>query len=237
VYAIIAEESIKYALAAVLNSEVVEFFHKQHARIHKGKAYSYIEDYTSRWPVALGDDGTQSKLTDLVEDILYLKNLEIKIPQFPDPYIADEREAGHEFIPVSHSPSSTYQPDPSLQVDMSGGYIIDLKHGQISDGAIDTETKARYVIEALKTGKLEKNQSVSILVPRDDDVAETALEELSADRDEWDVSKIRSLESEIDDIAFELFGIEEDHHREMIRRYNHQYDTIQAIDPSLGESE
>ncbi|MFB6187913.1 MAG: Eco57I restriction-modification methylase domain-containing protein, partial [Halobacteriaceae archaeon] len=53
VYAILIEDDKKTGVAGVLNSAVTEFYHKQHARIHSGKAYSYIEDYTSKWPVVV----------------------------------------------------------------------------------------------------------------------------------------------------------------------------------------
>jgi type I restriction-modification system DNA methylase subunit len=236
VYSIIADDSIKYPLAGVLNSAVVEFFHKQHARIHKGKAYSYIEDYTSKWPVVLGDEDTQTQLTKHVEEILHLKNLEIKIPQFPDPYIADAREAGREFIPVTYTPSSTFSPDPNLQNELTTqGFVIQLDDGDITDSAIDSREKANYVIKALEMMRLESNETVTIPVPRRNEVAESALNELEAEQSELTSSSIPTIEDEIDDIVFELYGIDSERHREMIRRYNRQYDVVQAIDPEAEE--
>lgn len=108
VYAILLPEEDKRAIAGILNSALIEFYHKQHSRIHVGKAYRYIEDHTSQWPVIRPSGENQSSIEMIVEDILRLKNLEIKIPQFPDPYIADARESGKEFVPVTYNPSSSY---------------------------------------------------------------------------------------------------------------------------------
>lgn len=231
VYAIMAEESIKYSMAGVLNSEVVEYFHKQHARIHKGKAYSYIEDYTSKWPVALGDDESQTELKDLVTEILFLKNLEIKVPQFPEPYIVDAQEAGREFAQLSYLPTDSYNAEPSLQTDLDEGFVVELTDGRLADSAVDTQTKAEYVVESLDGRGLEANESVTIFVPLDDDVAESALDELKEDREALATTAIADIEADIDSIVFNLFGINSEREREIIRRYNRQYEAIQTIYP------
>ncbi|AUX08930.1 adenine-specific DNA methylase [Halalkaliarchaeum desulfuricum] len=233
VYAILAEDSVKHALAAVLNSEVVDFFHKQHSRIHKGDAYSYIEDYTSKWPVNLGSATQKRELKQLVKDILELKDLEIKVPQFPDPYIADARESGEEFAPVSYAPSSSYIANPSLDSDLSGGFTVTLEDGGINHSAIDTRTKADYVVEALSGRSLSANESVTIPLPLDDNVASDALRELEEDQETLASDSISDIEEEIDDIVFGLYGIDSDRHREMIHRYNKQYEKVQKIDPEF----
>lgn len=232
-FAILAKEPVKHALAAVLNSDVVDFYHKQQSRIHRGKAYSYIEDYTSKWPVTLGNENQQAELKQLVEQILDLKNLEIKIPQFPDPYIADARESGKEFVPLTYTPSSSYVASPSLDSDLSGGYTITLQDGGINSSDINSRIKADYVMEAIDGRSLSSNQSVTIPVPFDGDVAESALDELEADRDTLELGSIREIESNINEIVFDLYGIESERHQEMIRRFNRQHDESENIDPSF----
>ena len=231
VYGIIADESAKHALAGVLNSQLVEFFHKQHARVHRGKAYSYIKDYTSRWPVALGDEENQEAVATHVQDILRLKDLEIKIPQFPDPYIAEARESGKEFVSIEYTPSSSYEANPSVQSSLDAGYSIELADGRVEESIIDTETKAEYVREALAGTRLTANESVSIPVSLDNDVAESALGELAADRETQESADITDIEAQIDERVFDLFSIDSEHHKEMIRRYNTQYEKIRTIDP------
>jgi hypothetical protein len=231
VYGIIADESTKHTLAGILNSHLVEFFHKQHARVHRGKAYSYIKDYTSRWPVVLGDEDDQEVVATHVQDILRLKDLEIKIPQFPDPYIAEARETGEEFVSIEHTPSSSYKADPSIQSSLDAGYSIELGDGRVDESIVDTEAKAEYVREALTGTRLEANEPISIPVPFDNTVAKTALEEFDEDRREQEDTEISDIESQIDELVFDLFGIGSEHHQEMIRRYNTQYEEVQAIDP------
>jgi hypothetical protein len=231
VYAIIAEDSIKHTLAGVLNSHLVEFYHQQHARIHKGKAYSYIKDYTSRWPVVLGGEEQRETIETHVRDILDLKDLEIKVPQFPGPYIAEAREAGREFVDIEYTPSSTYEADPSVQSDLTTGYSIELQDGRIEEGVVDTETKAEYVRESLDGSRLTTNESLSIPVPLNETVAETALDGLATDRATQHERDISEIESRIDGIVFDLFGIDSERHQEMIRRYNTQYERVRAIEP------
>lgn len=233
VYAILAAEGIKRPLAAVLNSNTVEFYHKQHARINQGKAYSYIEDYTSKWPVTIGEEEQREELRGFVDEILHLKDLEIKIPQFPDPYIAEAREAGGEFVAVEYTPSSSYEASPSVQSDLSDSYTLELQDGQIDDAIIDSEVIAEYVREALDGRAMEQNEAVSIPVPLDRSVAETALEELETDREDLETTDIEDIEGEIDDVVFDLYGIESERHREMMRRFNRQHETVQAIDPEI----
>lgn len=231
VYAFMLENDVKQAVAGVLNSTVTEFFHKQHARIHSGKAYSYIEDYTSKWPVIIPQGGERESIESLVQEIIRLKDLDIKLPQFPDPYIAEAREAGEEFVDVTYTPSQSYTADPDIQTDLGEGFGIILADGGISEGVIDTETKARYVQIALRGRRLESNQTISIPVPLDDRVAESALSEMEEDQTELAESSIPELEKEIDEIVFDLYGIESDRQREIIYRYNNQYKETQYINP------
>ncbi|ELZ00782.1 type i restriction-modification system methyltransferase subunit [Natrialba asiatica DSM 12278] len=233
VYAILLPEEDRYVIAGVLNSALTEFYHKQHSRVHAGKAYRYIEDHTSQWPVIRPSGEEEAELESLVEDILHLKDLKIKIPQFPDPYIAAAREEGREFTTISYTPSSSYTADPVVQTDLSDEYSIVLDDGVIDDGIIDNRAKAKYVKEALSGTELNSNNSVSVPIPLTDCVAEDALDELVNDQEMIECTSIADLESEIDGIVYDLFDIELDEHREMIRRYNNQFETTQPIEPEF----
>jgi type I restriction-modification system DNA methylase subunit len=231
VYAILLPEEDKRAMAGILNSALIEFYHKQHSRVHGGKAYRYIEDHTSQWPVIRPTGEVKSEIEEYVNRILQLKNLEIKVSQFPDPYIADFREEGEEFTQVSFSASSSYTASPTLQTDLSNQYVIEVGDDRINDDAIDSEAKARYVMQALDVDRSGSDQSISIHVPLADGIAEDALEELSEDREILETSSISDLEANINEIVFDLYGVESERYRELIRRYNNQYETVQALDP------
>jgi hypothetical protein len=235
VYAIILPRDDRHSVAAVLNSTLTEYFHKQHSRIHQGKAYRYIEDHTSQWPLIRPSGEERDQLESLVEEILHLKDLEIKIPQFPDPYIAEAREGSREFVDISYTPSSTYEAAPSVQPDLSGDSIIELSDGRIDDSIVASDTVAEYVRQALNGRELEANTQVSVPVPLDTNVAEDALDELEADCEELESTNIDDIEAEIDRIVFNLYGVNCERHREIMRRYNNQYRTVQRIDPGTGE--
>lgn len=235
VYAIMLPRDDRYSIAAVLNSAVIEFFHKQHSRIHQGKAYRYIEDHTSQWPVIRPSANEQNKLESFVETILHLKDLEIKIPQFPDPYIAEARENGSEFINLSYTPSSSYTANPSIQRDISGNPIVEFSDGQIDDAIISNDHIAEYVKEAFNDKDVEKNMEVSLPIPLDTKVADCALDELKTDREELKSTSIENIEDQINQVIFNLYNIDSERHREIIRRYNNQHENTQSIHPETSE--
>jgi len=65
----------------------------------------------------------------------------------------------------------------------------------------------------------------------DDQVAEEALDKLEEDRETLEESSIGKMERDIDEIVFDLYGIESERKRQMIRRYNTQYRKVRPIDP------
>jgi len=156
--------------------------------------------------------------------------LEIKIPQFPDSYTAEARETGAEFVDLTYTPSSSFEADPSIQPDLSGDLTIELVDGEITDSIVRQGPVAEYVRAALNGREFEENNQVSIPVPLDTEVAGEALEEVRSDRGELISTDIDDIENEIDQIVFELYEIESERHREMIRRLNNQYETVQQID-------
>lgn len=230
VYAIILPRDDRYSVAAVLNSTLIEYFHKQHSRIHQGKAYRYIEDHTSQWPVIRPTGERQDHLETLVEEILHVKDLDIKIPQFPDPYIAEAREEGAEFVELTYTPSTSYQADPSVQQNLSDNKIIDLSDGQMDNSILNRDHIAKYVCEALDGQEFEANSQISVQVPLNNEIAKNALRELKEDRKTFKSTKISDIESKIDEVIFDLYGINSAHQKEMMRRYNNQYKNIQPID-------
>jgi hypothetical protein len=235
VYAIILPREDRHAVAAVLNSSLVEFFHKQHSRVHRGKAYRYIEDHTSQWPLVRPSDDEREQLGSNVGDILRLKGLEIKIPQFPGPYIAEAREAGQEFVTLTYTPSSSYQASPSINSDLTGGRVVELRDGHIDDSIINEGQGqiAEYVKETLDDRELTQNEAESIPVPLNTRIVDAALEELENDRDELATNDIETIEADINDIVFGLYGIKDEGERAMIRRSNRQHEIVQPIKPDL----
>ena len=92
---------------------------------------------------------------------------------------------------------------------------------------------AEYVREAFDDTELERNEMDSILVPLDTRIADAALNELESDRDELAANDIETIESDINDIVFGLYGVEDEGERAMIHRFNRQHEVIQPINQSL----
>jgi len=231
VYSFVVDDDKKYAIAGVLNSALLEYYHKHHSRIHKGKAYRYIEDYISKWPIQLPDGGARESIESTIRDILHLKDLEAKIPQFPDPYILEARESGEEFVDISFTPNSSFTAAPSIQNDLAGDVTLVMDDGQSLSESIDSEVKARYVQKALEDMRLHQNQTVTIPVPLRDEVAQDALDELEEDISARNEGDIDELEQEIDQVVFDLYDLEDENVQEHINRYNSQHDSVRPLDP------
>jgi len=230
VYSFAVDADRRHAIAGILNSAVTEFFHKQHSRIHRGRAYSYIKDFISKWPIKVPEGETKELIEAAVSEILHLKDLEMKIPQFPDPYIIEARERGEEFTDVLINPSSTFIAAPDIQNDLNGNPTVLLDDGSSLSEGIDSELKAEYVKEALQDTQLRKNQTHSIPVPRRDEVAREAFNELEEDITTRNGQDIDELEQEIDKAVFDLYELEDENVQEHINRYNGQHESVRSLD-------
>lgn len=230
VYSFAVAEDKRYSIAGVLNSAITEYYHKQHSRIHRGRAYSYIKDYISKWPVKVPTGELKESIESAVNEILHLKDLETKIPQFPDPYIIKSRSKGAEFIDVTITPESTFISSPSVQQNLHGDTTLVLDDGQSISEGIDSGVKAEYVQTALQDTKLHKNQTISLPVPFDDEVAQNALDELAEDISIRNNGDIAELEEQINEAVFELYGLSEEGIQEHVHRYNRQHESVKPLD-------
>lgn len=230
VYSFTLKDEEKYDVAGVLNSPLIEYYHKHFSRVHKGKAYRYLEDFISKWPIKLPDESSSEELEEKIQEIIHLKDLEDKIPLFPDPYIVEARAQGEEFVDITLTPDSTFIASPSIQSDLDGEPTLVLDDGQGLSEGIDSRIKAEYVQEALREQRLNKNQHVSIPVPLQDEIAQRALNELGDDIDERNEGDLDGLEQDISELVFNQYGISDPNVQEHIRRYNTQHESVTPLD-------
>lgn len=230
VYSFTLEDDEKYDIAGVLNSPLIEYYHKHFSRVHRGNAYRYLEDFISKWPIKLPDDSASEVLEEKIREIIHLKDLGDKIPLFPDPYIVEARAQGEEFVDVTFMPDTTFIAAPSVQADLDGESTVVLDDGQELSEGIDSQSKAEYVTEALSDRKMRKNQQVSIPVPLRDETAQSALDELENDIETRNEGDVDELEQDISEVVFNQYGITDSDIREHIRRYNAQHESVTPLD-------
>jgi methylase of polypeptide subunit release factors len=231
VYSIALDSEKRHSIAGILNSALSEYYHEHHSRIHQGKAYSYIEDFVSKWCIKLPEERSD-EIESVVDRILRLKDLDQKVAKFPDPYILEARDEGEEFVDVSLTPESDFEASPHKQNNLGGDIGLELDDGQLITEHIDSDVKAEYVQRALEGRELRRNRRVNIPVPLADDVAQSALDELDDDIEEMNDANIDGLEQQIDDIVFELYGITDEDVREHIYRYNRQHESVRPLHTS-----
>lgn len=219
VYSIISDEANSYSLAGVLNSAPIEFYHKQHAPIQRGKAYRYTKKYVAKWPIVLPEREQEERMRRLVEEVVETKELAAKIGQFPDPYIVQKIEEGVEFEEVQFTPGSNLRADPEVFSKRVGNFMVRLGDDVFLEHEFRSEVRARYAAERFREVRLESNRQYKVLVPRDESVTTEALSALDSDRVELESRDVGRLEEEIDALTFELYGINSDEAREIVDRF------------------
>ena len=174
---------------------------------------------------------TATDLDGLVFEILDVKTLETRVGAFPDPYVAEARDAGHEFASIAYMPSRTFEADPLIQSGVDGTRRVVLADGHIADDLLAADPIAEYLAAALRGQRLERDTTHVVPVPIEAYVAEDLLERYAEDRDALAERDSAALESRIDDLVFAKYGIDDPADRERIRRYNTQHEEVRSIKP------
>jgi len=224
VFSVMLPEDDKYEIAAILNSSVVEFYHKHFARQHKGGAYSYIENDISKWPIAYPNQERKEELRKYVKKILKIKNIEMRIKNFPGPYIAKYYEEGEEFLEIEYTPSKDIECNPSIQSNLENDRFVNITGDiKLRDSSISTKEKAKYVCNYFKNKKLEKNNNYTIPIPRKNELVKDILNEYNEDLKTLKNSNINKIEEYINQSVYELFNITDGDEIKIIKDYNSQY--------------
>ena len=107
-----------------------------------------------------------------------------------------------------------------------GDIAIQLNDGGAITEDINSEIKAEYVQEALEGRNLNQNQTVSISVPLRNDMTREALED---DREQQEMTDIGTIRDAIDELVFDLYGIEDQGKRVLMQRYTTQYKEVRSL--------
>jgi len=199
----------------LLNSHLLDFYLKRISSLYSGKYYIYDQQYLNRLPIRLPQTPEEQKLADeitnRVEQILERVRIEQRIEKFPEEYIQEYRSRGEEFDPITivfKTDHRAVEPTIEPRID-EGGYNVYAGKKEMSVFT-ESESKARYIVTALKGKSAHKGEKIQILVPKSTGVVEEILKRLEEDRAGTKSPSVAELEEEINDLVYRLYGLNED---------------------------
>ena len=210
----------KYILG-LLNSKCLEFYFKNTTPFISGGYYRFIPQYLKELPIKLPQTSKEEKLaqeiTDKVELILSQVKIEQCIESFPDSYL--EKMQGIELDELVHTFQANHKSlEPEITELVDGGYGISLgkKEEPIN---VETKERAKYIIMATKNKKVRKDEKLKILIPKDEKRVKELLREYEKDKKKLEEMPVSKLEEEINELVYELYGLDSKKDREVIESF------------------
>ncbi len=210
VYGLISNIKINQLyLLGLLNSKVLEFYFKQISPMFSGKYFRNNTKYLERLPIKLHKTETDRKLADeitmLVEEILTHAKVEQKVERFPDIYFDELKNKIDEWDEIAWRAKRGYK---SLEPEIKEGVIVLGKDDEIQSEKINSESKLKYVVEALKGKSVSKDEELKIAIPRNDGAITKMLKRLKDDKGRLTSESIADLEDEINKRVYKLYDLD-----------------------------
>jgi len=217
VYAILPhrkERDFALYLLALLNSTAMEFCLKQISTFVSGMYYLYKHKYLEPLPIKIPKTPKErrqaNQMISKVKKILKLSSPQHFLENLPLMYLNEYRSKGVEFDEREHSFNADHSElNPFLSGVPGKGYVVYPDKGEDSIW-VDTREKALYLILILRNRKVKQNETVKILIPRDNSIVTEILERLKKTVHEVRATPIDQLEEEINELVYQLYGLNED---------------------------
>ncbi|MCX2819046.1 N-6 DNA methylase [Haladaptatus sp. F3-133] len=220
-YAPTSEDHLYYV--ALLNSQVLEFYHKHISPIFGGKYYSYNKRYLEPHPIVLPSEGDSEEEITQIADSIQTKRQERTDLQYRTSdilnYLADYDRAST-VLDLADSidlDDDDYRQDPmrkndKMEVDTEEVYQVVMKRGHTID--FGSESVRDFVYDLLKAQdrRLGRSEILNTEVPTEDDVLEL-MDEYRDDEEEIErlESEAEELQEELDDIILsEVYELDEE---------------------------
>jgi len=202
--------------AGLLNSKVLDFYHKHYTSIKMGGYYKYTTNYLKRLPIVWDKEKTDSGIRDSVDQIVSTIDLSNKTDRFPEAYLG-ESDGELEYIDYEWQ-TRRYPVNADYEKEDGVWSITAGRSDEIKDPRIDSELRARYVYEAVDGRKVKSGEETTVPIPRREEDVRSLLDALDRDRGEVENTDIDELEREIDEAVYDLFELDEEE-REVIEDY------------------
>jgi hypothetical protein len=201
-------------LLGLLNSKLIEFYHKQISPFVSGGYYRYKKQYLEPLPIKLPktklEHALADEITKKVEQILEKVKLEQQIEYFPDEYIQEYRSRGEEFDSINITFKSNHKAlEPVIEEDTTGrdyNIVFGKKEKPVF---VESTAKADYAVTALKGTRAKKDEKKQILIPKSDAIVEEILNKMESDKAQIKSPSVAELEDKINGLVYTLYGLNE----------------------------
>jgi type I restriction-modification system DNA methylase subunit len=204
-----SEDHLYYV--ALLNSRVLEFYHKHIAPIFDGKYYSYNKRYLESHPIVLPENAPNERITEMAEDIQSNREQRTELQYRTSDihnYLA-YYDCANDILELATSielNDDDYRQDPirsndEMKVNSEKVYQIVMKRGHTID--FDNETVRDFVYKFLKAQnkRLGRSEILNMEVPTETDVL-TLMDEYESDK-----TLIKELKQSTDDSQAQLDNV------------------------------
>ena len=212
-------------LSAFLNSSIFDYYLKHVTSLKSGGYYKYTTQYVGRVPIITDPDAHSGRIEELVEQILELRDIELRTQRFPEAYLdavdGEQRLLTHQWE-ESHKPVS----EASYDEDLEGPIVVAEDEQIVDDWIRDSETNAEYVAAAVMNRSVQAGEITRIVYPDSDATVDEMLNAWQIDRQRVaDIdSRIEELETELNELIYSLFELdEEEEYRETLERFVEEF--------------
>jgi len=217
-------EKYRYVLG-LLNSKVLEFYHKHISPIFSGGFYSYGRRYIEQLPIKLPQNNMENRLAEeisqtvnqIIECNEQIETFKSRIGKFPESYLGDDWTFDKlTNIAKVHLSKSSYKlsektirtyPFKELEYPFREVYRIILATKEHID--FYSEEVASYVLEVLKTmSRITKRELLELKIPQQPHL-KNLLNQYRKDKEQIvkNEKAVKELEKQIDDLVYKLYDV------------------------------
>jgi len=210
VYGIITNNQVNiHYLLGLLNSKPLEFYFKHISPMFSGKYYRNNAKYLERFPIKIPKNNKEKHLANLIIDkvkrVFFQIQIEQRIKNFPNSYLEQHKRIEKQLFGYTFKTNHNIL-TPSIIKLTSGGFGISFdKKEEVK--SVETKLRANYIVQALKGKKVNKNEEIKLLIPREESIVDEILTKYNKDKTKLLKSPISTLEEEINELVYDLYGL------------------------------
>jgi hypothetical protein len=210
-------------LAALLNSNALDFYIKHYTTLKVDGFYKYTTNYLTPLPVAWGEKSDREEIRNHVSTVTDVLNTAGKAERFPEAYLGGF-DGELDYITYEWQ-TRRYPVNAEIQGEVDGQFAVQAgRSDEITDAAMYAEERsarkrrAEYVREAVDGRNVKSGETTTIPIPRTDTGVEALLDTLRADEMRVREADIDALEEQVNQLVYHMFDITPDE-QEVIEDY------------------
>lgn len=209
-------QDVTEVVASQLNSAPLEFYFKHVSTVKAGGYYEYRAQYVNPIPCMVDEqDDKFDVIREKANQIVGSIDLDSKTDRFPEAYLGNF-DGRTELIEYEWQ-TRRYPVNADIQQLADGRFAVtagrsdEITAPEIDRGDRDeSKLRAKYVHAAVDGRNVKSGEEMTIPIPATEDGIRKLLDALEGDRQTVEETSIEELESEIDQVVYDLFDLTED---------------------------